>query len=101
MQVLYLYESLAGYGLIILRTVGWCMFIYSNFFTMKHYPEKGGFYYPYFWYAKLLQCLEIVLNRNFYSFYTLWFIAAPTMIIISNHIIAEWVREKVRLKVSM
>ena len=50
-QVLYLYESLAGYGLIILRTVGWCMFIYSNFFTMKHYPEKGGFYYPYFWYV--------------------------------------------------
>ena len=59
MQVLYLYESLAGYGLIILRTVGWCMFIYSNFFTLKHYPEKGGFYYPYFWYAKLVT----VLNR--------------------------------------
>ena len=59
LQVLYLYESLAGYGLIILRTVGWCMFIYSNFFTLKHYPEKGGFYYPYFWYAKLVT----VLNR--------------------------------------
>ena len=79
-QVLYIYESIAGYGLIILRSVGWCMFIYSTFFTLKHYPEKGGFYYPFF------------------SFYTLWFVAGPCIIIIANHIIAEWVREKVRLQ---
>ena len=77
-QVLYIYESVAGYGLIILRIVGWCMFIYSTFFTLKHYPEKGGFYYPYF------------------SFYTLWFVSGPCIIIIANHIIAEWVREKVK-----
>ena len=76
-QVLYIYESIAGYGLIILRSVGWCMFIYSTFFTLKHYPEKGSFYYPFF------------------SFYTLWFVAGPCIIIIANHIIAEWVREKV------
>ena len=76
-QVLYIYESIAGYGLIILRTIGWCMFIYSTFFTLKHYPDKGGFYYPYF------------------SFYTLWFVAGPCIIIIANHIIAEWVRQKV------
>ena len=76
-QVLYIYESIAGYGLIVLRTIGWCMFIYSTFFTLKHYPDKGGFYYPYF------------------SFYTLWFVASPCIIIIANHIIAEWVRQKV------
>ncbi|XP_059081294.1 transmembrane protein 145-like isoform X2 [Tigriopus californicus] len=80
-QVLYVYESLGGYGLVILRTMGWCMFIYSTFFTLKHYPEKGGFYYPFF------------------SFYTLWFIAGPCIIIISNHIIAEWVRQKVVVSV--
>ena len=78
LQVLYRYESLAGYGLMILGPVGWCMFIYSTFFTLKHYPEKGGFYYPFF------------------CFYTLYFIASPTIIVISNHVIAEWVREKVR-----
>jgi hypothetical protein len=53
------------------------MFIYSTFFTLKHYPEKGGFYYPFF------------------SFYTLWFVSGPCIIIIANHIIAQWVREKV------
>lgn len=39
-EVLYLYESPAGYGLIILRIAAWCMFIYSTVFTLKHYPEK-------------------------------------------------------------
>ena len=68
---------MAGYGLIVLGPVGWLMFIYSTFFTLKHYPEKGGFYYPFF------------------CFYTLWFMAGPTIIVISNHIIAQWVREKV------
>ncbi len=63
---------------VLLRTTGWCMFIYSTFFTLKHYPEKGGFYYPFF------------------SFYTLWFVSGPCIIIIANHIIAQWVREKVR-----
>ena len=58
------------------------MFIYSTFFTLKHYPEKGGFYYPFF------------------SFYTLWFVSGPCIIIIANHIIAQWVREKVGTIVS-
>ena len=39
-KVLYLYESSFGYGLIILRLVGWLMFVYAHFFTLKHYPEK-------------------------------------------------------------
>ena len=76
-QVLYIYQSTAGYGLVILRFVAWIMFIYSTFFTLKHYPDKGAFYYPFF------------------CFYTLWFCAGPCIILISNYIIAEWVREKV------
>ena len=39
-KVLYLYESTFGYGLVILRMVGWLIFIYAIFFTLKHYPEK-------------------------------------------------------------
>jgi hypothetical protein len=39
-KVLYLYESSFGYGLVILRMVGWLIFIYATFFTLKHYPEK-------------------------------------------------------------
>ena len=77
-EVLYIYQSIAGYGLVLLRSLGWVMFIYSTFFTLKHYPDKGAFYYPFF------------------IFYTFWFCAGPCIIIISNYIIAEWVREKVR-----
>ena len=39
-QVLYLYESTFGYGLVILRMIGWLIFMYAIFFTLKHYPEK-------------------------------------------------------------
>lgn len=39
-EVLYLYESPAGYGLILLRIFAWCMFVYSTIITLKHYPEK-------------------------------------------------------------
>ena len=77
--VLYLYDSIAGFGLVILRLIGWCSFIYSTFFTLKHYPDKGGFYCPFF------------------CFYTLWFICGPTLIIVANTNIELWVREKVRI----
>ncbi|XP_040566711.1 transmembrane protein 145 [Lepeophtheirus salmonis] len=80
-QVLYIYESVAGYGIVFLRTVGWIMFMYSIYFTLKHYPEKGSFYYPFF------------------CFYTLWFLSGPIIILISNHEISEWVREKVVVSV--
>ncbi|XP_071541132.1 transmembrane protein 145-like isoform X2 [Panulirus ornatus] len=76
-QVLYIYESPAGYGLTVLRLLAWCMFLYASFFTMKHYPEKTAFYCPFF------------------IFYSLWFLAGPIVIIISNHVIDKWVREKV------
>jgi hypothetical protein len=46
-EVLYLYESPPGYGLIVLRVIAWWMFMYSTLFTLKHYPEKARFYYPF------------------------------------------------------
>ena len=46
-EVLYLYESPGGYGLVVLKLFGWAMFIYSTSFTIKHYPEKWSFYLPF------------------------------------------------------
>ncbi|KAJ8913743.1 hypothetical protein NQ315_007460 [Exocentrus adspersus] len=76
-EVLYMYESPAGYGLILLRVFAWCMFVYSTIFTLKRYPEKGNFYYP------------------FNIFGTVWFIAGPAFIISANTYIDKWVRESV------
>ncbi|XP_068901346.1 transmembrane protein 145-like isoform X1 [Tenebrio molitor] len=76
-EVLYLYESPAGYGLITLRILAWCMFIYSTVFTLKHYPEKSNFYYPF----------------NVCG--TMWFIAGPAFILSANSYIDKWIRESV------
>ncbi|XP_044764553.1 transmembrane protein 145 [Coccinella septempunctata] len=76
-EVLYLFESPAGYALIMLRLLAWCMFIYSTIFTLKHYPEKGNFYYPF----------------NICG--TLWFVAGPAFILSGNTYIDKWVRESV------
>ncbi|KAL3271263.1 hypothetical protein HHI36_021754 [Cryptolaemus montrouzieri] len=76
-EVLYLFESPAGYALIILRIIAWCMFVYSTVFTLKHYPEKGNFYYPF----------------NICG--TLWFVAGPAFILSGNTYIDKWVRESI------
>ncbi|XP_050708889.1 transmembrane protein 145-like, partial [Eriocheir sinensis] len=76
-EVLYLYESPAGYGLVALRLQVWLIFLYSCFFTVKHYPEKMTFYGPFF------------------AFYSIRFLAGPGIIISSNYFIDKWVREKV------
>ncbi|CAG9769967.1 unnamed protein product [Ceutorhynchus assimilis] len=76
-EVLYLYESPAGYSLIMLRLCAWIMFIYSTVFTLKKYPEKSNFYYP------------------FNLFGTVWFVAGPAFIISANTYIDKWVRESV------
>lgn len=52
-KVLYVYESPAGYGLLVLRFLGWMMFVYGTAFTLKHYPEKNGFYLPFFFFSSL------------------------------------------------
>ncbi|XP_014256440.1 transmembrane protein 145-like [Cimex lectularius] len=76
-EVLYLYESPAGYGLIALRIIAWWMFVYSTVFTLKHYPEKGAFYYPF----------------NLVG--TMWFVTGPAFILTANTLIDKWVRESV------
>ncbi|OWF53819.1 transmembrane protein 145-like [Mizuhopecten yessoensis] len=74
--VLYIYESIPGYGLIILRLLAWAWFCYSLFFTLKRFPKRGGFYYPFFF------------------LYTLWFWAGPIVILIAMFAMAVWTREK-------
>ncbi|XP_026476333.1 transmembrane protein 145-like [Ctenocephalides felis] len=76
-EVLYLYESVAGFGLCGLRIVAWGIFICSVATTIKKYPEKGTFYYP------------------FSVFGSLWFISGPAFILIANSHIDNWVRESV------
>ncbi|XP_026739984.1 transmembrane protein 145-like [Trichoplusia ni] len=76
-EVLYLYESPAGYGLIVLRITAWCVFAYSTFFTVKKYPDKNTFYCPFFICG------------------TLWFYAGPLFILTANTYIDKWVRESV------
>ncbi|XP_066257830.1 transmembrane protein 145-like [Euwallacea similis] len=76
-EVLYLYESAPGYALIMLRLCAWGMFVYSTVFTLKRYPEKSNFYYP------------------FNLFGTVWFVAGPAFIISANNYIDKWVRESV------
>ncbi|XP_033109989.1 transmembrane protein 145-like [Anneissia japonica] len=76
-EVLYLYESPAGFALIGLRGFCWFWFIYAIFFTLKHYPEKGSFYYPFFF------------------MYSVWFIALPIMILVATFGMPKWWREKI------
>lgn len=76
-EVLYLYESPAGYSLIVLRVMAWCVFAYSTFFTVRKYPEKNTFYCPFFICG------------------TLWFHAGPLFILTANSYIDKWVRESV------
>ncbi|KAG8192661.1 hypothetical protein JTE90_009691 [Oedothorax gibbosus] len=75
-KVLYIYESPAGYGLIGLRLVGWAWFVYAVIFTMMHYPEKSSFY------------------TKIFLLYSLWFLSAPVVILISTFIVPKWIREK-------
>uniref|UniRef100_T1JAQ3 Uncharacterized protein n=1 Tax=Strigamia maritima TaxID=126957 RepID=T1JAQ3_STRMM len=76
-EVLYLYESPGGYGLLILRVIGWIMLLFAVGFTIKHHPLKLPFYVP------------------FLLFYSLWFISTPILIIIITYVIDNWVRETV------
>ncbi|BES94590.1 Rhodopsin-like GPCR transmembrane domain [Nesidiocoris tenuis] len=76
-EVLYLYESPAGYGLVSLRILAWWMFLYATIFTLKHFPEKGAFYFPF----------------NLIG--TMWFVAGPVFIIAANNLIDKWVRESI------
>ncbi|XP_067131631.1 transmembrane protein 145-like [Centruroides vittatus] len=76
-EVLYLYESPAGYGLIALRLLGWAWFVYAIIFTLIHYPEKSAFY------------------TRLFLIYTLWFLSGPVVILISTFVVPKWMRESV------
>ncbi|XP_029432757.1 transmembrane protein 145 [Rhinatrema bivittatum] len=76
-QVLYTYESPAGYGNIALQFIAYVWFCYAILITLKQYPEKQAFYVPFF------------------AAYTLWFFAVPVMALIANFGIPKWAREKI------
>ncbi|XP_053124654.1 transmembrane protein 145 isoform X2 [Hemicordylus capensis] len=76
-QVLYTYESPAGYGLIALQFVAYIWFCYAILITLKQFPEKQPFYVPFF------------------AAYTLWFFAVPVTALIANFVIPKWAREKI------
>ncbi|XP_055002496.1 transmembrane protein 145 isoform X2 [Sorex araneus] len=76
-QVLYTYESPAGYGLIGLQVAAYVWFCYAVLVSLRHFPEKQPFYVPFF------------------AAYTLWFFAVPIMALIANFGIPKWAREKI------
>ncbi|XP_004388819.1 transmembrane protein 145 [Trichechus manatus latirostris] len=76
-QVLYTYESPAGYGLIGLQVAAYVWFCYAVLISLRHFPEKQPFYVPFF------------------AAYTLWFFAVPVMALIANFGIPKWAREKI------
>ncbi|KYO40874.1 transmembrane protein 145 [Alligator mississippiensis] len=76
-QVLYTYESPAGYGLIALQGLAYVWFCYAVLITLKQFPEKQPFYVPFF------------------AAYTLWFFAVPVTALIANFGIPKWAREKI------
>ncbi|RWS23974.1 transmembrane protein 145-like protein, partial [Leptotrombidium deliense] len=76
-EVLYIYESPAGYGLIALRILGWIWFLYAIIFTLIRYPTKSAF-----------------LTRLF-LLYSIWFISGPVVILISTFVVPKYMREKI------
>lgn len=76
-EVLYAYDSPAGYGLMGLQLLAYVWFSYAVLVSLKHHPEKQPFYIPFF------------------TAYTLWFFAVPVMALIANFGISRWAREKI------
>lgn len=76
-EVLNLYESPAGFGLAGLRCASWGAFLFSTATTIRKYPEKQHFFYPF----GLLG--------------SLWILGGPLLTIIGIGILDAWVRESV------
>jgi Rhodopsin-like GPCR transmembrane domain len=76
-EVLNLYESPAGFGLVLLRGCAWVVFMVSCIATVRKFPEKSSFYYPF----GLLG--------------SLWILAGPTLTMIGVALLDKWVRESV------
>lgn len=77
-EVLNLYESPAGFGLAGLRCISWCAFMISVIKTIRKYPEKGSFYFP------------------FGFFGTLWLLGGPVATFAGIALLDPWVRESMR-----
>eukprot|EP00118_Oscarella_pearsei_P017472 m.173184 g.173184 ORF g.173184 m.173184 type:complete len:365 (+) comp39094_c0_seq9:651-1745(+) len=76
-RVLYVYDSPAGYGLVALSFFAFCWFVSSVITTVKKFPEKARFY------------------AAFSVVYSIWFLARPVIVLVSNFHVVDWVREKV------
>lgn len=76
-EVLYIYESPPGYGLLVMQLIAWIYFSYACFFTVKHYPEKSKFYTP------------------FYIFYSIWFLIGPIFVMIAYFGFPKYQRAKI------
>nr|XP_047130393.1 transmembrane protein 145-like isoform X2 [Hydra vulgaris] len=75
--VLYLYESPAGVGVCILRIIAWVWFCYGIYFSLKNYPHKRLFYFP------------------FWLFYTLWFLSGPLVVLLASYVFESYMRAQV------
>ena len=74
-EVLNLYESPAGFGLAGLRLGAWFGFMISTVTTIKKYPEKSSFFYPF----GLLG--------------SLWMLGGPIATLFGIGVLDPWVRE--------
>uniref|UniRef100_A0A3Q2D2P0 Transmembrane protein 145 n=1 Tax=Cyprinodon variegatus TaxID=28743 RepID=A0A3Q2D2P0_CYPVA len=64
-EVLYAYDSPAGYGLMSLQLVAYVWFCYAVLVSLKHYPEKQPFYVPFFTTYTLVITRPSAANKNF------------------------------------
>lgn len=76
-EVLNLYESPAGFGLSMLRCISWLVFMISTGTTIRKYPEKSSFYYP------------------FGMLGSLWILGGPFLTVVGIGVLDSWVRESV------
>jgi Rhodopsin-like GPCR transmembrane domain len=75
--VLNLYESAAGYGLAALRCFSWAFFLIACTSTIRKFPEKRAFYFPFG-----------ILG-------SIWILAGPILIFMIVGLLDPWVRESV------
>ena len=76
-EVLNLYESPAGFGVMGLRVGSWLGFLLAISATLRKYPEKAQFYYPF---GAMGSC---------------WILGAPILTVIGINVFDPWVRESV------
>ncbi|XP_059608160.1 transmembrane protein 145-like [Phlebotomus argentipes] len=81
-EVLNIYESPAGFGLIGLRCGAWGAFLMGVAATLRKYPEKSAFYYPF----GLLG--------------SVWILAGPALTLVGIGVLDAWVRESVMCAIS-